>query len=158
MLIQIAMGAIVIAATILVHGSMLGVASLAYRSNAKRRSVKLSRIRAMFTVVLVVFWLLIAHLIEITIWASTFWSVEALHTFESAFYFALVTSTALGYGDITLNVEWRIMGALSSASGLVLYGWSTAYLFEYKRQQRAVSPRPTFDHPPPNRLAQDDLN
>jgi hypothetical protein len=136
MLIQIAVGAFVIAVTIAIHGSMLGVARIAYRSNQSRKQVELSRLRAIMVLIGVIYWLLIAHLLEITIWALTFWTVDALSTFEESVYFAMVTSTSLGYGDITLDVDWRITGALSSASGLILYGWSTAYLFEYMRYQR----------------------
>ncbi|MGH1483591.1 MAG: ion channel, partial [Geminicoccales bacterium] len=42
--------------------------------------------------------------------------------------------TARGYGDITLNESWRILSALCAANGLLLFGFSTAFLVELMRR------------------------
>jgi hypothetical protein len=72
------------------------------------------------------------HIIEILAWALTYWlvlPVGELHDLESAFYFSAVTFTTLGYGDITLNSDWRILSGLEAIDGILLIGWTTALLF-----------------------------
>ena len=36
----------------------------------------------------------------------------------------------LGYGDITPVKEWRLLGPMASMNGILMFGWSTAVLFE----------------------------
>ena len=45
------------------------------------------------------------------------------------YYFSFVTMTTLGYGDITLNSDWRILSGLEAIDGILLIGWTTAFLF-----------------------------
>lgn len=40
-----------------------------------------------------------------------------------------VTFTTLGYGDIVLGPEWRLLSGIEAINGIVLFGWSTAFLF-----------------------------
>jgi hypothetical protein len=71
---------------------------------------------------------LIGHTIQIWIWAFSFILLGALPNFAEAIYFAIVTYTTLGYGDIVLNQEFRIFAAMSSVTGLLNFGLSTAFL------------------------------
>lgn len=77
--------------------------------------------------------LLLLHVIEIYLWALTYLFIEPvdeLTTFESASYFSFVTFTTLGYGDITLTQHnWRILSGIEALNGILLAGWSTAFLF-----------------------------
>ncbi len=34
----------------------------------------------------------------------------------------------LGYGDITLGEEWGLLAAFQAATGLFMFGWSTAII------------------------------
>ena len=52
-----------------------------------------------------------------------------LQNLETALYFSMVTYTTLGYGDITLDEQWRLLSAFQAVNGLVIAGWSTALLF-----------------------------
>ena len=74
--------------------------------------------------------ILAGHTIEVWIWAFAFKWTRALETLEEGVYFALVTTTTLGYGDVTLAREWRIFGAMASVSGLMTFGLSTAFLID----------------------------
>ena len=61
--------------------------------------------------------LLLLHFVEVSIWALTYLSLPAiaqLRTLEQAVYFSLVTFTTLGYGDITLGPEWRVLSGLEA--------------------------------------------
>jgi len=49
------------------------------------------------------------------------------------FYFAFVNYTTLGYGDILPAPEWRMLGPITALNGILLFGWSTAVIFEVLR-------------------------
>ena len=70
-----------------------------------------------------------AHLIQITLWATAFLMIGALPTFERAFYYSAQSYTSLGYGDIAVSEQWRLLGPLESINGLLLFGLSTAVMF-----------------------------
>ena len=69
------------------------------------------------------------HLIQIALWAITLLMVGEMPTFEKAFYLSAENYTALGYGDIVLSDQWRLLGPLEAINGLLLFGLSTAVTF-----------------------------
>lgn len=77
--------------------------------------------------------LLLLHVIEVIIWAVAYrllTPIGSLDTFEKAVYFSSVTFTTLGYGDITLPLEeWRLLSGVEALNGILLVGWTTAFLF-----------------------------
>lgn len=60
-------------------------------------------------------------------------------TLEEALYFSTVTLTTLGYGDITLDEQWRLFASLEAANGIILFGWSTALIFAVVQRIVAVN-------------------
>ena len=71
------------------------------------------------------------HSIEIIVWAfaySLLLPMGELGSFEETVYFSFVTFTTLGYGDVTLHEEWRILGAFQAANGILMFGWTTALI------------------------------
>ena len=74
--------------------------------------------------------ILVGHTIQIWIWAMVLKAIHAINSLEDAIYFALVTTTTLGYGDITLKRRWRLFGAMAAVNGLLTFGLSTAFLIE----------------------------
>jgi hypothetical protein len=67
-----------------------------------------------------------AAIIEAGIWASAYVQLGALETFEESLYFSLITFTTLGYGDIVLGNEWRLLASFQAANGVIMFGWSTS--------------------------------
>ena len=65
---------------------------------------------------------------QVWFWAFLFRSLDALEEWSDAVYFSLVTTTTLGYGDITLDPKFRVVGAMAAVAGLMTYGLSTAFL------------------------------
>ena len=70
-----------------------------------------------------------AHLAQIALWAVAVLLCGAVSTFEQAFYYSAENYTALGYGDMILTGEWRLLGPLEAVNGLLLLGLSTALMF-----------------------------
>jgi len=78
------------------------------------------------------------HLAEICVWAGfyTFWG--SLKDFESALYFSVVTYSTIGYGDVTLPVGWRLLGAIEGVTGILTFGWSTGVIFAVASRLMAI--------------------
>jgi hypothetical protein len=70
------------------------------------------------------------HLFQIHIWGSTFYFLSCFPDFWTAQYFAAQTYTTLGYGDLLLPPERRMLAGWLALTGLLMIGWSTA-LFAY---------------------------
>jgi len=77
--------------------------------------------------------LMMLHVVEVVIWAVAYLlllPISQLDTFEKAACFSMVTFTTLGYGDITLSdQEWRLLSGIEALNGILLVGWTTAFLF-----------------------------
>jgi hypothetical protein len=90
------------------------------------------------SILFVVFGLMAIHTVEIWLYAHAFLAVGALSDFEVALYFSTTSFTTIGYGDVVLDRQWRLFGAIEGANGLLLFGWSTAFLFSVTGRLRAL--------------------
>ena len=72
---------------------------------------------------------LIAHLMEITIWAAVLDLCGEFNRFAAAFYHSAMNYTSLGYGDVVMSASWKLLGPLEAANGLLMFGISTAMIF-----------------------------
>lgn len=72
--------------------------------------------------------IVLAHTIQVWVWAVSFVALGALSNFADAIYFALVTYTTLGYGDVTVGQDYRLFAAMAAVTGLLNFGLSTAFL------------------------------
>lgn len=77
----------------------------------------------------VTWWLILIHLLEITVWALFYSWQDCLPDLESAFYFAGVTYTTVGYGDLVLPKEWRMLGPVEGLTGILMCGLSAGVFF-----------------------------
>ena len=82
--------------------------------------------------------LILIHVIEIAVWALVFWWQKCLPDAESSFYFAGVTYTTVGYGDLVLPKEWRLFGPLEGLTGILMCGLSTAFFFTVLSKRFAI--------------------
>mgnify|MGYP001554016783 CR=1 FL=1 len=76
--------------------------------------------------------LIFLHVIETLIWATVYVFLPGkagLAGFSEAVYFSIVTITTLGYGDVTLHENWRILGGMQAMVGITIFGLTTAILF-----------------------------
>ncbi|MEI4234373.1 ion channel [Roseovarius sp. D22-M7] len=71
---------------------------------------------------------LFSHTGQVYLWSFALLQIGALRGYEASIYFVLVSYTTLGYGDIILNPQFRILGAMSSVTGIIMFGITTAFL------------------------------
>ena len=67
------------------------------------------------------------------IWAIALWLLGIFITIEASVYFSLVAFTTLGFGDILLPQNWRLLGGMAAANGLLNMGLLTAMMVEVLR-------------------------
>ena len=46
-----------------------------------------------------------------------------------AIYFTFITGLTIGYGDLVLPKEWRLLGPIEGFTGILMFGLSTAFFF-----------------------------
>jgi voltage-gated potassium channel Kch len=78
--------------------------------------------------------LFLGHLVQIALWSVPFRLFGEFSDSQTAFYHSAVNYTTLGYGDIVMSAEWRILGALEAASGVLMFGVSTATFLSIMRE------------------------
>jgi Ion channel len=82
--------------------------------------------------------LMAAHASEVIVWAAAYGIVDAVPPGEGVIYFAFVNYTTLGYGDIVPVKSWQLLGPATAMNGVLLFGWSTAVIFEVLRRAMAI--------------------
>ena len=78
--------------------------------------------------------LMAAHLSEVMVWALAYVIVDAAPAGADPVYFAFVNYTTLGYGDVIPVERWRLLGPITAMNGVLMFGWSTAVIFEVLRR------------------------
>ena len=78
--------------------------------------------------------LMAAHIAEVFVWALAYLIFDAAPAGANLVYFAFVNYATLGYGDVLPVERWRLLGPLTAMNGMLLFGWSTAVIFEVLRR------------------------
>jgi hypothetical protein len=78
--------------------------------------------------------LMVIHVLEVSVWALTYLFLDATLAGHDVLYFAFVNYTTLGYGDITPVERWKLLGPLTAMNGVLLFGWSTAFIYAVLRR------------------------
>ena len=68
--------------------------------------------------------LMAGHAFMFATWAGLFMIIGEFEDFATAFYHSTVNFTSLGYGDIVMSEEHRLLGALEAANGVLMFGLS----------------------------------
>jgi hypothetical protein len=125
---QFFFGAVVSGCNIAIHAMMM----LVVIGVTRRVSDLTSRqaLRLIAVMVTAVSLLMVAHFAEILVWALSYAIVGAAPEGADLVYFAFVNYTTLGYGDVIPLERWRLLGPMTAMTGVLLFGWSTAVIFE----------------------------
>lgn len=83
-------------------------------------------------------YILAMHVTEATLWAALYYKVGALPDFQTASLYSLNALTSYGHENLQLKDDWRLLGAIESMNGVMIFGLSTAFLFNAMREQRPV--------------------
>src|ERR1700761_6699894 len=138
MLVNFAVATLMVGLTVTLHFAGVLILMWLLRTTGHRLHPRESLTGRGATVLAIVFGLVVIHAVEIWAYAVAYLVVGALSDFETALYFSTTSFTTLGYGDVVLQKQWRLLGAIEGANGLLLFGWSTAFLFAVTSRMRIL--------------------
>lgn len=133
MAIQFLAGSIVGVINIMIH-ALVTVGAVGIARSAGLRPTMRPRLHLMTVMVGTAAALMVAHTLEVFVWTLAYAIVGAAPEGSDLLYFAFVNYTTLGYGDITPVQAWRLTGPMTAMNGILMFGWSTAVLFEVLRK------------------------
>ena len=121
--LNIIIAACMLVVTTAIHaGGML----LVMQMSASHKGPSIKRLTRLSLISGVVILMFLASVLEVLVWAITYLALNAIEGFERALYFSMVTFTTLGYGDVVLAEQWRLLSSFEAANGIIMFGWTTA--------------------------------
>ena len=149
--VQLAVGAGMLVLCVLVHGIGLFTLSRVLGSDIEQRfqDVQPLSFRGTGFTLIVVASIILIHFIEVWLFAFLYDYLRALPTFQDALYFSTISYSTIGYNDASIAEDWRMIAALEGMLGVILLGWSTAFLVrvlgKLESDNRAISSPPSSD-------------
>ena len=138
MLTQLLLGGLIVIATVILSAAMIWLSSYWLTHFGPWLARPPLALKSIFTISVVSLWFITAMFLSIWIWAFFFLAAGIFQEMEPALYFASVAFTTLGFGDVLLPDEWRLLAGVSAANGLLLFGLLAAYLFELFQRLRGL--------------------
>ena len=136
MLNQLALASVMVVITVMVHLIGLNMVMRLLRSHSRFiRKLRITPLTLLLSASLGIFAI---HTLEIWLYAALFLGLGAFSDFETALYFSTSTYAAIGYGDLLMPYGWRVLGAIEGATGVIMLGWSTAFLVSLLAQSRLL--------------------
>ncbi|UPJ67719.1 potassium channel family protein [Bradyrhizobium sp. 191] len=133
MVLQFLLGTIVSLMNIMIHALVM-VGAIGIARSAGLRHTVWPRLHLMAAMVATAAVLMVAHTLESVVWSAAYLMAGVAPAGSDLVYFAFVNYTTLGYGDITPVETRRLLGPMTAMNGILLFGWSTAVLFEVLRK------------------------
>lgn len=127
MLMNLMLGLLTMTLCLLLLSSLLVLDIRYYQANESRiRSESFASKLVVLNGVMVI--LVAGNLAQVAIWALLFLLLGEFSEFADAFYHSAVNFATLGYGDIVMSEEHRLLGPLQAINGVLMIGFSTAVL------------------------------
>ena len=130
MLVTFSFAFALISATVVIQALFMSFGLHAFRWLAEHRPMAMVRYPTIAVVIWIGF-LIIPIVVNVLIWATFYYVQAALPSFEESLYFSIVTFTTLGYGDIVLDREWRLLATFEAINGTIIFGWMTALIVAF---------------------------
>lgn len=130
LLLQFIVSSLMVVACVAIHG--LGLFGLNHAMRTETAVERLEHITplsprgGLFTLGVVIA-MLALHGLEIWLFALVYVALGAIPQLEPALYFSTISYSTVGYNDLHIAADWRLLGAFESVLGIFLLGWSTAF-------------------------------
>ena len=115
--------------TVLLHATALIAAAWLLRSKLRTSFATIRLSGDVWLTASIALLALAAHFAEIAIWAVALVSCGEFTHLSAAFYESAMNYTSLGYGDVVMSPSWKLLGPIEAATGLLMFGVSTAWIF-----------------------------
>jgi hypothetical protein len=95
----------------------------------KRGIIRPTPIITSFLLITAMLIMVAGNLWQITLWSGLFIACGEFEGFATAFYHSVVNFSTLGYGDLVMSEERRLLGGLEATNGVLMFGLTTSVLF-----------------------------
>lgn len=112
----------------LVAQSLLVIVALRYYARRERWVNSPSLSSSLLVVSSVMLLLVVGNFVQVGLWALLFQIVGEFEHFDAAFYHSAVNFATLGYGDIVMSDQHKLLGPIQAINGVLMIGVSTAAL------------------------------
>lgn len=136
MFIQIALGTFLMLLSVVIAGAAFWALEVLLARTRPWLTREPHRPKLMLVMSVTVVWVLGMVTAGVWLWALTLWLLGIFITMEASVYFSLTAFTTLGFGDLLLPQQWRLLGGMAAANGLLNMGLLTAMLVEVLRHVR----------------------
>jgi Ion channel len=141
MLRQLLLAASISMINIAIHAAVMTIVVYVAQTTSARRTFHPSlRLTVVMTATVSI--LMATHSAEVLVWSFAYWMTDAAPAGANLVYFAFVNYTTLGYGDVLPAERWQLLGPVTAMNGVLLFGWSTAVIFEVLRRTLASAEGP----------------
>ena len=131
MTMQLLIGSALISLTILIHAAFTAAFEIGLKREHLWPGKSAGFIRFVSMLVGMTMLLLASISFSVWLWALCLLWLGVFQEVEPSVYFAMVSFTTLGFGDIVLGKEWRILSGFMGANGLIIFGLTTAVLADF---------------------------
>lgn len=126
---ELAASTVLVSATVVIHLIGIDVLQALTRWHLARFTTWIHLDRMIVPIGLVL-GLFVVHGVEIWLYAGFYWLMGLLPTIEQSLYFSTSAYSTVGETGAILPQAWRIVGVLEAVNGMLLIGWTTAFLFQ----------------------------
>ena len=149
MIILVALALLLVFLSVAIPAVAVAHSTMRLMTNTRLRALNVlrSHVLLLFLIFTV---LLTSHLLQAAIWAVAYVAIGGFTDLGTALYYSLSSYTTVGFADVVLPEQFRLLGPLESATGVLMFGWSTGYIFAFAtRMLAAQSPPSPEQHPQP---------
>lgn len=120
------------------------------RAYFAKNTSRLGLIRCADLMVRVTHVILTVQLFEVVLWAA-FYKWKCFPSWDAAFYFSVTSYSTVGYGDLILPSNWRLLGPIESVTGVLMCALSASGLFAIvgrlvRHEERFLPPLPPISN------------
>jgi len=139
LLAAIIIGSIILVSLVLFHGmGVHWISTFHKRGELRLRAGRPHVFAALLLFGSAIFLLLSLHIIGVIWWAIVLRHLGLIHTAKDAIYFCANAYTTLGYGEVDLDPQYRIISPIIGISGLFTFAWTTSMLVNIVQAHNAL--------------------
>lgn len=130
MFAELAFGTLISLFNIAIHAAAMSALVRALATRFVAAFHRNAMVRLVIIMVTAVAVLMAAHILEVWAWSGLYGFLGVTPAGADDFAFAFVNYTTLGYGNVLPEPKWELIGPMTAMNGVLLFGWSTAVLFQ----------------------------
>lgn len=92
--------------------------------------------------------MMLGNFVQIVLWGLVFVWLEEFGDVYEAVYHSAVNFTSLGYGDVVMSRDWKLLGPLEALNGILMLSVTGAALMAMLQQMIKAQVHAKGSHPP----------